>query len=563
MSKRAGWALTIAALATFLLLNRAAYKGYFQDDDLDTLGWARALAANEFLKYLVTPRLSPTNFRPVGAFYYHALEAGFGLDFSKYVAVLHGLHFLNIWLVWLVARELGVGPVGAAAGAFFFGFHAALTDAWWKPMYVFDILCATFCLFTVLLYVCDRWILSLISFWLAYKSKELAVMLPAVLACYEVWIGQRRWKRLIPFLAVSLLFGIQAAILPVHRGTRYEMQLGLKSLATTIRFYSSQLFLLPYAGLLLLALPFFVRDRRLWLGLAAMLLLLIPLLLLPGRLYAVYWYVPLIGVAVLVASLADGHYRWAAMLFLVLWIPWDFVHFRELRRTNQRLEQQNRAYVGAIQKFARLNPGERVFVYDALPEGFHAWGVTGALKSVYRSPEITIQHVDQPGAEELVQKGGAAWLHWDRRVGRLDIVHHPPSEPPLPYLHMDVNAPTRQLLDGWYKPDNPDYDSRWTQPDATASLLRPEGARHFEVAACVAPEQVQRFRTVTLRVVLEEQPLGQHVFTAPGCETLEWPAPPVPAGQVKIEFHVAPPYPAPKPDPRILGITMKGFGFIP
>jgi hypothetical protein len=41
-------------------------------------------------------------------------------------------------------------------------------------------------------------------------------------------------------------------------------------------------------------------------------------------------------------------------------------------------------------------------------------------------------------------------------------------------------------------------------------------------------------------------------------------APPLgPAGKVEIEFHVVPPYPAPKPDPRVLGITMKGFGFIP
>ena len=31
MSKRAGWALTIAALAIFLLLNRAAYKGYLSE----------------------------------------------------------------------------------------------------------------------------------------------------------------------------------------------------------------------------------------------------------------------------------------------------------------------------------------------------------------------------------------------------------------------------------------------------------------------------------------------------------------------------------------------------
>jgi hypothetical protein len=560
MSKRAGWALTVAAIALFLLLNRAAYKGYFQDDDLDTLSWARTLPAGEFFEYLITPRLSPTNFRPVGAFYYHALETTVGLDFPKYVIVLHVLHLFNIWLVWLLARKLAMGPLGAAAGAFFFGFHAVLFDAWWKPMYVFDSLCATFSLLTVLLYAYDRWILSLISFWLAYKSKELAVMLPAVLACYELWFGQRRWKRMIPFFAVSLLFGIQAALLPVHRGTRYEMQMGPAALATTIRFYSSQLFLLPYAGLLLVALPFFIRDRRLWFGLASMSLLMIPLLLLPGRLYAVYWYVPLIGVAVMLASLADGHYRWAVILLLALWIPWDFVHFRELRRINQRREQQNRAYVGAIEKFARLNPGDRVFVYDALPEEFHHWGVTGALRSVYRNQAITAQHIDQPGSEELIQRGDAAWLHWSRGLSRLDIVHYPRERPLLPYLKMDATSPATQLLDGWHVLED---DFRWIKPEATAVLLKPADVRHFVVEACVMPEQIRRYHAVSLRAMLDAQPIGQHEFTAPGCQTVQWPAPPVPAGKAKIEFHVAPPYTAPAPDPRVLGITMKGFGFTP
>jgi len=37
MSRRAGVALFLTAVALFLLLNHAAYKGYFQDDDLDTL----------------------------------------------------------------------------------------------------------------------------------------------------------------------------------------------------------------------------------------------------------------------------------------------------------------------------------------------------------------------------------------------------------------------------------------------------------------------------------------------------------------------------------------------
>jgi hypothetical protein len=488
------------------------------------------------------------------------LETTVGLDFPKYVAVLHGIHFLNIWLLWLLARKLGIGPVGAAAGAFFFGFHAVLIDAWWKPMYVFDVLCATFSLLTVLSYAYDRWILSLISFWMAYKSKELAVMLPAVLACYELWFGQRRWKRLIPFFAVSLLFGIQAALLPVHRGTRYEMQLGPGALAATIGFYSSQLFLLPYAGLLLLALPFFIRDRRLWFGLAAMFLLMVPLLFLPGRLYAVYWYVPLVGAAVLLASLADGHYRWAVIVLLALWIPWDFVHFRELRRIDQRREQQNRAYVGAIEKFARLNPGERMFVYDTLPEEFHDWGVAGALRSVYRNPTITAQHIDQAGAQELIQRGDAAWLHWSRGLSRLDIVRYPRKRPLVPYLKMDASSPTTQLLDGWYVLED---DFRWTKPDAAAVLLKSPELHNFQVEACLLPEQIQKYRAVSLRVRLDAQPLGQHEFTLPGCQTVQWPAPPAPSGKVKIEFHVTPPQPAPKPDPRILGITMKGFGFIP
>lgn len=558
MSKRAGWTLAIAALAIFVLLNRAAYKGYFQDDDLDTLSWARGVPAGYFVTSLASPRLSPINFRPVGAFYYHALEAAFGLDFTKYVAVLHLLHFLNIWLVWMLARKLGIGPLGAAAGAFFFGYHAVLIDAWWKPMYVFDILCATFSLAAILLYASDRWILSLISFWLAYKSKELAVMLPAVLACYELWFGQRRWKRLIPFFAVSLSFGLQAVMLPVHQGTRYQMQLGLSEQAGTISYYSSQLFLAPYAGLLLLLLPFFIRDRRVWFGLAAMCVLIVPLLLLPGRLYAVYWYVPLAGAALMLASLADGPYRRAVVLLLVLWIPWDFIHFRKLRRINQRTEQQNLAYVGAIEKFAGLNPSQSLFVFDALPEGFHDWGVTGALRTVYRNTAITAQHIDHPGAAELIQKGDAAWLHWSRGLGRLDIVRYPRERPLLPYLKMDASSPPNQLLDGWY---NPDDDFRWTKPDATAVLLKPDVARHFETVACVAPDQIRQSHTVALRVLVDRQPVGRHEFTAAGCETFAWPAPPGPAGKVAVEFQSAPPYSPPNGDPRNLGVSMKAFGF--
>lgn len=425
MSKRGGWALFLAAATLFLILNRAAYKGYFQADDLDTLGWARTTPVSAFLVGLVSPRFSPTNFRPTGYFYYRVMSATFGFDFSKYPVPLHALHLLNIWLVWLVVRKLKLGPLAASAGAFFFGFHAVLFDAWWKPMYVFDVLCTTFCLLSLLLYFNDRWLLSLLAFWVAYKSKELAIALPAVLVCYELLLGEKRWKRLIPFFAVSLLFGVPAFFNQPSLDRSYRFQLHLAGLAATISFYSSQLFFVPFAGLALVALAAVIRDRRLWFGLAAMCLFLIPLFLLPTRVFAVYWYLPLTGAAVALATLANGRYCVAVAVFLALWIPWDFVHFRAQRRLNEKLERRNREYVAEIWNFAGRDPGQRLFVYDGFPEGFLRWGVTGALICAYRTKDVKLQYIDDPGSPEFIYNGDAVWLHWDRRMLRLYIVRYP------------------------------------------------------------------------------------------------------------------------------------------
>ena len=200
MSRRAGWSLWLAAVALFLVLNRPAYKGYFQSDDFDTMGWARVLHWTDFAKWLATPQLSPANFRPVGALYYHLMIGGAGLDFPEYLVPLHALHLLNIWLVWLLIRKLGLGPLAATAGAFFFGFHAALIDAWWKPMFVFDVLCGTFSLTALLLYVHERWILSLVSFWLAYKSKEVAILLPVAAGLLRVVVRRKALEAAGPLL---------------------------------------------------------------------------------------------------------------------------------------------------------------------------------------------------------------------------------------------------------------------------------------------------------------------------------------------------------------------------
>jgi hypothetical protein len=59
----------------FLIANRAAFKGFFQDDDLDTLGWTWSVPLSYYATQFATPVLSAYNFRPSGHFFYRVLEA--------------------------------------------------------------------------------------------------------------------------------------------------------------------------------------------------------------------------------------------------------------------------------------------------------------------------------------------------------------------------------------------------------------------------------------------------------------------------------------------------------
>jgi hypothetical protein len=151
MSKRTGFLLFFLLAAAFLVLNRSAYRGYFQDDEIGNISWTRLSPTSAYLWGALTP-VYDQSYRAVGFFYFHLAERAFGLDFPKYVAVIHALHLLTVWLLWMTMRRLGISPVAAGAGCLFFALHAALFDAFWKPMYVFDLLCGTFCLASLLLW---------------------------------------------------------------------------------------------------------------------------------------------------------------------------------------------------------------------------------------------------------------------------------------------------------------------------------------------------------------------------------------------------------------------------
>jgi len=421
MSRRAGFAWFLLLAGLFLAMNRDAYRGYFRDDEIDNLSWAPHVPLADFLKGVATPLFFENNFRPVGHLYFHAAEAFFGLEFPGYVAVIHAIHLLNVWVLWLVVRRLGAPPLAAGAACAFFAFHMALFDAVWKPMYVFDVTCATFCLLSMLFYARDRWLVSFAAFWLAYKCKELAVMLPLALACYELWFGRLRWKRLLPFFLVSTSFGLQGMLRNSNQDNDYTFRFTFNALARTSVYYAGRVFLIPYLGFVAPLGALLARNRRTWFGLAMMTLFFLPLLFLPGRMYPAYCYLPFLGLAIAFAGIAETSHMVSLALFFALWLPMDIHSLRLQRRETLAQDSEVRAWVTSAERFAAAKPQVDGFVFSGAPAGFERWGMEGALKYLFDRNDLKTAYAGEPAAAELLRRGKVALLRWDASMKRLTI----------------------------------------------------------------------------------------------------------------------------------------------
>ncbi|MCE5306983.1 MAG: hypothetical protein LLG20_05030 [Acidobacteriales bacterium] len=549
--------LFVAMMILFLIANRGAYEGYFQDDELDNLAWTPYTSLGTFAREALSPQLSPVNFRPVGHMYFRVLSAAAGLRFTWYVAGIHALHFMNVWLLYLLARRLEADRVTSAAAAIFFAFHMALFDAYWKPMYVFDVLCALFSLLSIHAWIRRRWLISFLCFWLAFKSKEVAVMLPAVLVCYEYWLGERKWKPLVAFLAASLVMGLQGVFLNRGAENAYALHFTPASLWSAIRFYSSQVLLASYAGLALLALPFVVRRKRVWFGMAMAVLTLIPMLLLTNRLYSAYLYVPMAGLALAFPPIVTRRARIIAAAAFLLWIPFNYNRLRAERRTALTIAHENRAYVEQVGKAIAGDRSVRTYICDGAPSAMNRWGVEGAIRHFTGPVELHIYWIEDGGFEKAFSEENIATLVWDRQQRRLRTVRKSAGSPEASYIAMDSAVPVWQLTSGWYSNEE---TYRWIAPRAAARLYRPDGAQRFELTVNAGSMLLADAGKSVVEILLNGRAAGRAEFARAGTQTVSFPLSPAPAGNVEVEFRAAPAY-HPRGDPRVLGIAIAGFGF--
>jgi hypothetical protein len=544
----------LVAAVLFYFANRAAYKGFFSDDDLTNTGWPTYVGNDTFYNGLLTPKFDESNFRPVGFLYYRFMGRTFKLNYPPYVFVIQGLHVINVIILFLLLRRLNFSNVAAGSGALFYTFHAAVMEAYWKPMYVFDLLCATLCLITLLLYIRGHWILALPAFWLAYKSKEIAVMLPVALLAYEFLLGRRNWKRLLPFFAISFSFGLQALWYNTHLppANPYVLHFTPLLLWKTIAFYSSSILFLPFAGIALLALPFLVRDRRLYFGMLLMVSMLIPMIPLSSRFATVYWYVPLIGLAIAVAAIASRVPRWTVAVFFVLWLPLNYAMLRTTRSEILVQAGEARWYVSGLLDYARRIPPVKAVVFESTPPDMAPWGIEGANHQVF-GMFVDVKWYRDPNVAQALAKVPMAIVSYYPVPHIVKGMLRTRNE-----LQSQINfsdlAPESQFGAGWLRLDVTS-PFRWASPKAEVTLYRPAGSQEFEIA-CSVPDGSSK-----VTVLEDGQPLGVRTLSDPSGLSLRWVLTAGAAGNRRITILSEPVRHIPE-DPRDYGIAIKSFGYV-
>ena len=270
---------------------------------------------------------------------------------------------------------------------------------------------------------------------------------------------------------------------------------------------------------------------------------------------------PFTGLAIAISAIdfSSTRVRWAAAAVLLLWIPWDYYQMRVQRRATLAKDDEVRAWMTDLGRFAARRPDLDAFVYAGVPAGFQHWGVEGALKYLYRRTSLDIRYVEDPEASRTMQRQRFAMLTWDPGHKRLAIAARAPGTPDASYVAMDPETPVWQLGDGWYSLEG---TYRWMRAGATARLWRPADARCFEMRVNIGQEQLKTAGVQEVTVTVGGTKLEPRRFPRLAWQTARWNLAPASQGPVEVQFEVAPSF-RPGNERRELGLAVGGFGFVP
>ncbi len=344
-------------------------------------------------------------YRPLAGLFYLPIFQLFGLNPLPYRIAIYAMLLLNIGLLYGLARQLTASRETAAFATLIGCFHSTAVLVYVSTAMIYEVLCYAFLLGALWWYVRIRsqgralsvreLLIFALLFACALNSKEMAVVLPAMLVGYEiVYRGLRRpsLRELIPIALAGMmsavylggkLFGAEtltniAAYRPEYSVDRY--------LETASRYAADVLMhkeplsdaLTVAFWLVLFGIAAVLRRRNMWFGAAFAFLAYLPLNFVQPR-QGFVLYIPLAGFSIYAADLlvalldllrlrVEYRKQIGALAFVGLLVALSLVNARSAEDFSSIRHAQRMTW-HVLEEFKRIHPhakpGSRLLLVDS------------------------------------------------------------------------------------------------------------------------------------------------------------------------------------------------------
>ncbi len=351
----------------------------------------------------------------------------FELDALPYRMLVFATHVLNMALLGMLARRLTGGELAASAAMLLWGVNAALsTPLAWTSVYN-QILCASFLMGALLLFIryCDTgatryWWMQFGVFVLGFGALEMNAAYPALAFAWALLFARRRLVSTLPLFAASAVYtAIHNHFAPKQKAGTYGMNWDASMIDSFARYCLDafggtrlrDFFTAPWvvrvsdlaAPLLLASAVTFVlwrlwrRDVRVLFPAAWFCALLGPILPLRDHYSYYYLTMPTIGVGLL-GGLAIAEAPLAAGAMAVVYLATQAPLAHAIVRHDRNRTHEVRTMVFGIERARQLHPGKLLLLTNVTSD-LYWWGIND---DPFRL--IGLRDVDMtPGSEDNIQ----------------------------------------------------------------------------------------------------------------------------------------------------------------
>ena len=407
MDKRST-ALYVFPLIVCALLYWGIWDSWFFQDDFSWLHLNHELAGSNLWTVLTRPMAQGT-WRPLSErAQFMLLPALFGLlDATSHHALAFVTQFLNLLLLNNIVRKLTGSQWAGFAAALLWTVNAALALPMGWPAAYSQILCSTFLLAALWLWIrytetgerrflIGQWIVFLLGFMV----QELNVVYPAIALCHALLFAPSYWKKTIKLFVVSAAYAIgHNQFAPKGSEGVYGLDVGSSVFSTLAQYCTMAIAPIPAIAMIgLLVWAIVRRDKAVLFGFGWFVIVLSPFLLLPKHVADYYLSVPTAGIGIAFGCELTSLWKkpwWMRIIALALLTIYAVGSAKlaySMTKSNRDASNHVKSLVLGVQQISQRNQGKTILL-DGITDNLfmdglyhHPFGLVGA-EHVYLTEE--------------------------------------------------------------------------------------------------------------------------------------------------------------------------------